>query len=84
MNAVDILQGVAALLAFVAAYFWFKSAAVRVPDFAKIHTFVDGLGQLTPAGVWATETAKFNKWGAGFAAGAAFLGGLSILIKFVC
>ena len=69
MNTVERLQVIGAILVVAAAFFWFRSAMVPVPDFATINTNEEC--SLTPAGVWATDVGTFNKWAASFSAAAA-------------
>jgi hypothetical protein len=81
VNTVDRLQVIGAILAVAAAFFWFRSAMVPVPDFARVNTFTNEDCSLTPAGVWATDVGTFNKWAASFSAAAAVVVVVSIFFN---
>ena len=91
MNTVDRLQVIGAILAVAAAFFWFRSAMVPVPDFARVNTFTNEDGSLTPignedgsltaVGVWAADVGTFNKWAASFSAAAAVVVVVSIFFN---
>ena len=81
MNTVDRLQVIGAILAVAAAFFWFRSAMVPVPDFARVNTFTNEDCSLTPAGVWVTDVGTLNEWAASFSVAAAVVVVVSIFFN---
>jgi hypothetical protein len=71
VSVVVWLQFGSAACAFVAAGFWAWSAASKAPEM----TF-HGIGDLTP---WLNQSARRNRWAAGFAGASALFAGIATL-----
>ena len=70
-DVIAILQFGSAVSAFMAAWFWFRSAASKAPEMTW-----DGVGDLTS---WLDQSARNSRWAAGFAGASAVFAGISTL-----
>ena len=75
MGFVMWLQIGSAICAFVAAFFWFRSATTNAPPMTW-----EGIGHLKP---WLDQAARNNRWAAAFAGVSAALAGIATLAASV-
>ena len=71
MNIVVWLQTASAICAFVAAWFWFRSATGKAPE-----TSYQNIGRLPR---WLNQAARYNRWAALFAGVSAVFAGMATL-----
>jgi hypothetical protein len=72
----------AAATAFLAAYFWYRSASVRTPEALGVARYgsKDDLKKPNPEKRWAEEMSKWNSRGAAAAAVSAVLTAVSLIL----
>jgi hypothetical protein len=73
-----VLQVISFSAAMAAAFYWYKSAQVPLPNFNIIGAFSPSKAQIAPIGQWARDTADFSRTAALCAAGSAVAQALAI------
>ena len=77
------LQSFSVLAAFIAAFFWFRSARVKIPIITVAIIKEDGTIQRPPHEQAWRDQSRFNAYGALWAAGAAIAQGIALLLPLL-